>query len=97
VAGLEDQVGNCVNADQGTCRCDEQESNDPYAGCSDPYGEFEEDTHDDTYPWDDDMAAERDEELGADMDGDFDSAMTSAGFGTDEDYGDYGDDGGEDF
>ena len=24
------------------------------------------------------------------MDGDFDSAMTSAGFGTDEDYGDYG-------
>lgn len=26
-----------------------------------------------------------------DMDGDFDSAMTSAGFGTDEDYGYYGD------
>ena len=26
------------------------------------------------------------------MDGDFDSAMTSAGFGTDEDYGYYGDD-----
>lgn len=25
------------------------------------------------------------------MDGDFDSAMTSAGFGTDEDYGYYGD------
>jgi hypothetical protein len=25
-----------------------------------------------------------------DMDGDFDSAMTSAGFGTDEDYGYYG-------
>ncbi len=24
------------------------------------------------------------------MDGDFDSAMASAGFGTDEDYGDYG-------
>ena len=24
------------------------------------------------------------------MDGDFDSAMTSAGMGTDEDYGDYG-------
>ena len=26
------------------------------------------------------------------MDGDHDSAMTSAGWGTDEDYGDYGDD-----
>jgi hypothetical protein len=26
------------------------------------------------------------------MDGDFDSAMKSAGFGTDEDYGSYGDD-----
>jgi hypothetical protein len=26
------------------------------------------------------------------MDGDFDSAMASAGFGTDEDYGYYGDD-----
>jgi len=25
------------------------------------------------------------------MDGDFDSAMASAGFGTDEDYGSYGD------
>ena len=27
---------------------------------------------------------------GEDMDGDFDSAMASAGFGTDEDYGYYG-------
>ena len=27
------------------------------------------------------------------MDGDFDSGMASAGFGTDEDYGDYGDNG----
>jgi hypothetical protein len=27
-----------------------------------------------------------------DMDGDFDSAMASAGFGTDEDYGYYGED-----
>ena len=26
------------------------------------------------------------------MDGDFDSAMASAGYGTDEDYGYYGDD-----
>ena len=34
-------------------------------------------------------AADRDPE---DMDGDFDSAMASAGFGTDEDYGYYGED-----
>ena len=31
------------------------------------------------------------EYYGEDMDGDFDSAMASAGFGTDEDYGYYGD------
>jgi len=41
--------------------------------------------------YDDDM-----EEIPGDydesMDGDFDSAMTSAGFGTDEDYGYYGSD-----
>jgi len=30
------------------------------------------------------------EYYGDDMDGDFDSAMASAGFGTDEDYGYYG-------
>lgn len=29
------------------------------------------------------------------MDGDFDSGMASAGFGTDEDYGDYGGEDGE--
>lgn len=33
-----------------------------------------------------------DEQYDDSMDGDFDSAMTSAGFGTDEDYGYYGDD-----
>lgn len=31
------------------------------------------------------------QELDESMDGDFDSAMASAGFGTDEDYGYYGD------
>ena len=31
-----------------------------------------------------------DVEYNENMDGDFDSAMTSAGMGTDEDYGDYG-------
>ena len=33
-----------------------------------------------------------DEEFDESMDGDFDSAMASAGFGTDEDYGFFGDD-----
>lgn len=32
---------------------------------------------------------------GEDMDGDFNSAMASAGLGTNEDYGDYGGDGDE--
>lgn len=32
------------------------------------------------------------DEYNDDMDGDFNSAMTSAGWGTDEDYGFYGDD-----
>jgi len=31
-----------------------------------------------------------DPEYNDDMDGDFDSAMASAGYGTDEDYGSYG-------
>ena len=33
-----------------------------------------------------------DNDFNESMDGDHDSAMTSAGFGTDEDYGYYGDD-----
>lgn len=39
---------------------------------------------------DDDMADDERWYPGEDMDGDFDSAMASAGYGTDEDYGDYG-------
>lgn len=41
-----------------------------------------------------DMEVDRDYYPGEDMDGDFDSGMSSAGFGTDEDYNhyDYGDD-----
>lgn len=51
--------------------------------CSECKEEFQEYTEED---------AERDAERYADsMDGDHDSAMTSAGFGTDEDYGYYGD------
>jgi len=42
--------------------------------------------------WDDEVISEQCDELDVDdyddsMDGDHDSAMTSAGFGTDEDYG----------
>jgi len=33
---------------------------------------------------------DQDQRYNDDMDGDFDSAMASAGFGTDEDYGYYG-------
>jgi hypothetical protein len=36
------------------------------------------------------VASFMDAEYNDDMDGDFDSAMTSAGYGTDEDYGSYG-------
>ena len=36
---------------------------------------------------------EDEDEVDESMDGDFDSAMRDAGFGTDEDYGDYGGDG----
>jgi len=36
------------------------------------------------------VASFMDAEYNDDMDGDFDSAMASAGYGTDEDYGSYG-------
>ena len=38
-----------------------------------------------------DFMAQMDAEYNDSMDGDFDSAMASAGYGTDEDYGYYGD------
>ena len=40
----------------------------------------------------DDMTEQWDDDYDDSMDGDHDSAMTSAGWGTDEDYGYYGDD-----
>lgn len=50
---------------------------------------FGEDDHDDTIDANyDDYADFHDDS----MDGDHDSAMTSCGWGTDEDYGSYGDD-----
>jgi hypothetical protein len=42
--------------------------------------------------WVDSVAAEMDAQYNESMDGDFDSAMASAGYGTDEDYGCYGND-----
>ncbi len=61
--------------------------------CYDPENSYEDDDmtyHDDTA--DDDYG--RDDHYDDSMDGDFDSAMRDAGFGTDEDYGlfDSGDD-----
>jgi hypothetical protein len=50
------------------------------------------DDHDDFYGESADYSDYND-----DMDGDHDSAMTSCGWGTDEDYGYYGGDGREDF
>ena len=62
--------------------------------CYDPDNSYEDDMdytyddyndfYDDDFDWDDDYDDS--------MDGDHDSAMTSAGWGTDEDYGHYGDD-----
>jgi len=40
--------------------------------------------------WVDSVANEMADHYDESMDGDFDSAMTSAGYGTDEDYGFYG-------
>jgi hypothetical protein len=55
---------------------------------------------DDIVDNDDDANYDDDNDFNESMDGDHDSAMTSAGFGTDEDYGYYGENDsyyGEDF
>ena len=59
------------------------DSNYDYASYDDGYYDANYDDHDDFYGESMDYD---------DMDGDHDSAMTSAGWGTDEDYGYYGDD-----
>jgi hypothetical protein len=59
--------------------------------CPDPthdYEDYDMDHHDDTV----DPNDYRDDYYDDSMDGDHDSAMTSCGWGTDEDYGHYGDD-----
>lgn len=64
--------------------------------CYDPDNSYEDDMnyddHDDFYGESMDY-----DDYNDDMDGDHDSAMTSCGWGTDEDYGYYGDDDREDF
>ena len=47
--------------------------------------------HEVPYDWVDEVAVEMANQYDESMDGDFDSAMASAGYGTDEDYGYYGD------
>lgn len=47
---------------------------------------------DDIVDNEDDANYDDDNDFNESMDGDHDSAMTSAGWGTDEDYGDYGND-----
>ena len=46
--------------------------------------------HEIPFEWVDNVAAEMAEQYDESMDGDFDSAMASSGYGTDEDYGCYG-------
>ena len=48
---------------------------------------------DDIFPWlaDESMADETFDPDPGDLDGDMESGLASAGWGTDEDYGDYGD------
>lgn len=46
--------------------------------------------HEVPYDWVDEVAVEMVNQYDESMDGDFDSAMASAGYGTDEDYGYYG-------
>jgi hypothetical protein len=58
---------------------------DPDNSYEDDNMEYHDDTLDANYDDHDDFYADN-------MDGDFDSAMRDAGFGTDEDYGHYGED-----
>jgi hypothetical protein len=53
--------------------------------CYDPDNSYDDDIVDN----EDDANYDDDNDFNESMDGDHDSAMTSAGWGTDEDYGDY--------
>lgn len=60
----------------------------------DPDNSYEDDMNYDDYNdfYEDEEEALWDDSTDDSMDGDFDSAMRDAGFGTDEDYGYYGED-----
>lgn len=63
--------------------------------CFDPANSYEDDmndNYDDFCDFNDDYESHRDDYYDDSMDGDHDSAMESAGWGTDEDYGYYGED-----
>jgi len=73
---------------------------DPENSYEDDNVNYNYDDHDDFYGDDmdaDEMIDQWDDNYDDSMDGDHDSAMTSCGWGTDEDYGYYGDDDREDF
>ncbi len=73
---------------------------DPENSYEDDNVDYNYDDHDDFYGDDldaDEMIEQWDDNYDDSMDGDHDSAMTSCGWGTDEDYGYYGDDDREDF
>ena len=79
--------------------CEDDDMN--YDDYNDFYGEGldYDDYNDGRDDYDDENSGEIDwhDEIDDSMDGDHDSAMTSAGWGTDEDYGHYGDYDREDF
>jgi hypothetical protein len=63
------------------------------------HDEFDDQAERNIFPWCDDASYDTDDEvwyesdeIDESMDGDHDSAMESAGWGTDEDYGYYGED-----
>jgi hypothetical protein len=68
-----------------------------YDDLEDFYGIDADDRTNDYWSGDDDLENDSDDSFDDSMDGDAESALASAGWGTDEDYGCYGDDGVEDF
>lgn len=93
----------CVNNDEGTCGCNKQAEADPFVqvlcGCG--WGSLK--MRESDVPVDcpvcgnalrqGDDEGDDEDDYDDSMDGDHDSAMASCGWGTDEDYGCYGDDG----
>jgi hypothetical protein len=68
-----------------------------YDDHDDFYGIDADDRTNDYWAGNDDLENDSDDSFDDSMDGDAESALASAGWGTDEDYGYYSDDGVEDF